>query len=108
MRRYRVECMRGVPPFDKGKSIAVPREVTSDYNLFDFMMRKQGVSIEKDFQLKKLGAAGIIAVMEKGEVEAALHWEAHVTRMLATGKYRQNVRLTECSHRWCVAPNAVS
>lgn len=39
----------------KGKSIAVPREVTSAYNLFDFMMRKQGVSIEKDFQLKKWG-----------------------------------------------------
>ncbi len=77
----------------KGKSIAVPREVTSAYNLFDFMMRKQGVSIEKDFQLKKLGAAGIIAVMEKGEVEAALHWEAHVTRMMATGKYRSIAKL---------------
>lgn len=77
----------------KGKSIAVPQVVTSAYNLFDFMMRKQGVEIEKEFQLKKMGAAGIIAVMERGDVEAALHWEAHVTRMLASGKYRSLSKL---------------
>lgn len=77
----------------KGKPMAVPHAVTSAYNLFDFMMRKQDVSIEKDFQLKKMGAAAIIAVMERGDVEAALHWEAHVTRMLATGKYRSLAKL---------------
>ena len=44
----------------RGKPIALTREVTSLYNLFDFVMRKQGVSIEKDFQLKKLVAAGYV------------------------------------------------
>lgn len=77
----------------RGKPIALTREVTSLYNLFDFVMRKQGVSIEKDFQLKKLGAAGIRAVMEKGEVEGAWLWEAHVTKLLATGKYRSISKL---------------
>ena len=72
----------------KGKPVAVTSEVTTLYNLFDFMMRKRGLNIEKDFQLKKLGAPVIIAVLEKGEVEAALLWEAHVSRLLATGKYR--------------------
>ncbi|MDO8700536.1 MAG: PhnD/SsuA/transferrin family substrate-binding protein, partial [Deltaproteobacteria bacterium] len=61
----------------KGKPVAVTSEVTTLYNLFDFMMRKRGLNIEKDFQLKKLGAPVIIAVLEKGEVEAALLWEAH-------------------------------
>jgi ABC-type nitrate/sulfonate/bicarbonate transport system substrate-binding protein len=72
----------------KGKSIALTPELTGLYNLFDFMMRKNGFNIERDFQLKKLGAPGIIAVLEKGEVEAGIIWEAHVSRLLISGKYR--------------------
>lgn len=72
----------------KGKSFAVPPEVTSAYNQFDYMMKKQGVDIEKFFQLKKLGGAAIVAVLERGEVEAGYSWEAFVSRLLATGKYR--------------------
>ena len=72
----------------KGKAIALTPETTTLYNLFDFMMRKKGLNIEKDFQLKKLGGPVIIAVMEKGEVEAGILWEAHVSRLLASGKYR--------------------
>lgn len=72
----------------KGKPFAVPPEVTSAYNNFDYMMKKQGVDIEKFFQLKKLGAAGISTVLERGEVEAAYSWEAHVSKLLATGRYR--------------------
>lgn len=65
------------------------------YNMFDFMMKKQGVDIEKEFSLKKLGAAGITAVLEKREVEGALLWEAHVSRLLATGKYKVIMTLRE-------------
>ncbi|MPZ75634.1 MAG: PhnD/SsuA/transferrin family substrate-binding protein [Deltaproteobacteria bacterium] len=72
----------------KGKPFAVPPEVTSAYNNFDYIMRKQGISIEKFYQLKKLGAAGISTVLERGEVEAGYSWEAHVSKLLATGKYR--------------------
>lgn len=72
----------------KGKALALTPEVTTLYNLFDFMNRKRGVNIEKDFQLKKLGGPVIIAVLEKGEVEAGILWEAHVSRLLASGKYR--------------------
>ncbi len=72
----------------KGKSVALTSEVTSLYNMFDFIMRKKGYNIEKEFNLKKLGAAGIIAVLEKGEVEGAIVWEAHVSKLLATGKYK--------------------
>lgn len=72
----------------KGKPVALTSEVTTLYNLFDFMMRKRGLNIEKDFQLKKLGAPVIIAVLEKGEVEGGLLWEAHVSRLLTSGKYR--------------------
>lgn len=79
----------------KGKPLALSPEVTSMYNMFDFMMKKQGVNIEKEFALKKLGAAGIIAVLEKGEVEGALLWEAHVSRLLATGKYKVIMTLRE-------------
>jgi ABC-type nitrate/sulfonate/bicarbonate transport system substrate-binding protein len=73
----------------KGKPVALTAEVTTLYNLFDFMMRKRGLAIEKDFQLKKLGAPpAIIAVLEKGDVEAGMLWEAHVSRLLGTGKYK--------------------
>lgn len=72
----------------KGKSIALTSEVTTLYNLFDFVMRKRGFNIEKDFQLKKLGAPAIIAVLEKKEVEAGLIWESHVSRLVGSGKYR--------------------
>jgi ABC-type nitrate/sulfonate/bicarbonate transport system substrate-binding protein len=72
----------------KGKPIALTPEVTTLYNLFDFIMRKRGATIEKDFQLKKLGAPGIIAVMEKGDVEAGILWEAHVSRLVTSGRYR--------------------
>lgn len=72
----------------KGKPFAVPPEVTSAYNNFDYIMKKQGVNVEKFFQLKKLGSAGIIAVLERGDVEAAYIWEAHASRLLATGRYR--------------------
>lgn len=73
----------------KGKPIALTPEVTTLYNLFDFIMRKRGVNIEKEFQLKKMGGPPpIIAVLEKGDVEAGIIWEAHVSRLLTTGKYR--------------------
>ena len=73
----------------KGKPFAVPPEVTSAYNNFDFIMKKQGYDIEKFYQLKKFGAAaGIITVLERGEVEAGYTWEAHTSKLLTTGRYR--------------------
>jgi ABC-type nitrate/sulfonate/bicarbonate transport system substrate-binding protein len=72
----------------KGKPVALTSEVTTLYNLFDFMMRKRGMNVEKDFQLKKLAAPAIIAVLEKGDVEAGLLWEAHISRLLTSGKYK--------------------
>jgi ABC-type nitrate/sulfonate/bicarbonate transport system substrate-binding protein len=72
----------------KGKAFAVPPEVTSAYNNFDYIMKKQSIDIEKFYQLKKLGAAGISTVLERGEVEAGYTWEAHTSKLLTTGKYR--------------------
>ncbi len=72
----------------KGKPLALTSETTSLYNMFDYMMKKRGVNIESDYKLKKLGAPGIIAVLEKGEVDGAIVWEAHVSRLLASGRYR--------------------
>jgi ABC-type nitrate/sulfonate/bicarbonate transport system substrate-binding protein len=72
----------------KEKPFAVPPEVTSAYNNFDYIMKKQGVDIEKYYQLKKLGAAGIATVLERGEVEAGYTWEAHTSKLLTTGRYR--------------------
>lgn len=72
----------------QGKPFALPPEVTSAYNQFDYIMRKEGIEIEKFFQLKKLGAAGISATLERGDVEAGYSWEAHASKLLATGKYR--------------------
>lgn len=72
----------------KGKAVALTPETTALYNLFDYLMKKRGVNIESDLKLKKLESGVIIAVLEKGDVEAAVLWEAHVSRLLATGRYR--------------------
>jgi ABC-type nitrate/sulfonate/bicarbonate transport system substrate-binding protein len=72
----------------KGRAVALTPEVTTLYNLFDFMMRRKGINIEKEFQLKKLGGPGIMAVLERGEVEAGILWEAHVSRLITSGRYR--------------------
>jgi ABC-type nitrate/sulfonate/bicarbonate transport system substrate-binding protein len=72
----------------KDKPFAVPPEVTSAYNNFDYIMKKQGINIEKYYKLKKIGAPGMYALLERGEVEAAYSWEAHVSKLLVTGKYR--------------------
>jgi len=72
----------------KGKPVALTPEVTTLYNLFDFIMRKRGHEIEKEYQLKKLSGPAIMAVLEKGDVEAGILWEAHVSRLLTSGKYR--------------------
>lgn len=88
----------------KGKPIALTPEVTALYNMFDFTMRKMGYNIEKDFRLKKLGAPGIIAVLERGEVEGVVLWEAHVSRLLATGKYRVIMYLRDEMRRALTTP----
>jgi ABC-type nitrate/sulfonate/bicarbonate transport system substrate-binding protein len=72
----------------KGKPLALTPEVTALYNMFDFTMRKMGYDIEKDFDLKKLSSAGIIAALERGDVEGAVLWEAHISKLLATGRYK--------------------
>lgn len=72
----------------KGKPLALTTETTSLYNMFDYIMKKRGLNIESDYQLKKMGAPAIIAVLERGDVAAAILWEAHVSRLLASGKYR--------------------
>jgi ABC-type nitrate/sulfonate/bicarbonate transport system substrate-binding protein len=80
----------------KGKPLALTTETTSLYNMFDYIMKKRGVNIESDFKLKKFGAApGIIAVLEKGEVDGVVLWEAHVSRLLASGKYKSIMSLRE-------------
>lgn len=77
----------------RGKAIALTGELSGLYNMFDFVMRSQGVDIEKEFRLKKLAVPAIIASLVKGDVEAVIIWEAHVSRLLATGKYRVLAKL---------------
>jgi len=80
----------------KGQKIATTGETTGMYMIFNFMMKVKGLDAEKDFQLIKQGApAPMIALLERGEVQGALLWEAHVSRLLATGKYRAILGFSE-------------
>lgn len=80
----------------KGKKIATTGETTGMYMIFSYITRVKGLDFEKDFQVIKQGApAPIIALLERGEVQGALLWEGHVSRLLATGKYRTILGLTE-------------
>lgn len=80
----------------KGKKIATTGETTGMYMMFDYIMRVKGLDAEKDFQLIKQGSpAPIIALLDRGEIQGALLWEGHVSRLLATGKYRVLMGFTE-------------
>src|SRR6266705_2266977 len=48
----------------------------------------QTINIEKDFQNVPAETGALIALLERGEVEAINMFEPHTTRLVMSGKYR--------------------
>jgi NitT/TauT family transport system substrate-binding protein len=72
----------------KGKKIGNFSRVTGAYFFSSVLAKMSGLDIEKDFDLFVGGTAALIAVLERGEVEAINMYPPYVSKLLVTGKYR--------------------
>ncbi len=72
----------------KSKKIGNFARTTGAYFFSAVIAKENGLDIEKDFQSIPLETGALMAMLERGEVEAINLMEPHVTRMLLSGKYR--------------------
>jgi NitT/TauT family transport system substrate-binding protein len=72
----------------KGKKIGNFSRVTGAFFFSAVIAKQYGLDIEKDFQSIPAETGALIALLERGEVEAINMFEPHVTKLVASGKYR--------------------
>lgn len=72
----------------KGKKIGNFSRVTGAYFFSAVIAKEHGLDIEKDFQSIPAATGALIALLERGEVEAINMFEPHVTKLVVSGRYR--------------------
>lgn len=72
----------------KGKKIGNFSRTTGAFFFSAVIAKERGLDIEKDFQSIPAETGALIALLERGEVEAINMFEPHVTKLLLSGKYR--------------------
>jgi NitT/TauT family transport system substrate-binding protein len=72
----------------KGKKIGNFARVTGAYFFSAVIAKENKLDIEKDFQNVPAETGALIALLERGEVEAINMFEPHVTRLILSGRYR--------------------
>ena len=72
----------------KGKKIGNFSRVTGAFFFSAVITKEHGLDIEKDFQSIPAETGALIALLERGEVEAINMFEPHVTKLIVSGKYR--------------------
>lgn len=72
----------------KGKKIGNFARVTGAYFFSAVIAKERNLDIEKDFQNVPAETGALIALLERGEVEAINMFEPHTTRLVMSGKYR--------------------
>ena len=72
----------------KGKKIGNFARVTGAYFFSAVIAKEQKLDLEKDFQNIPAETGALIALLERGEVEAINMFEPHVTRLVMSGRYR--------------------
>ena len=72
----------------KGKKIGNFARVTGAYFFSAIIAKEQKLDIEKDFQNVPAETGALIALLERGEVEAINMFEPHTTRLVMSGKYK--------------------
>lgn len=72
----------------KGKKIGNFSRVTGAFFFSAVIAKEHGLDIEKDFQSIPAETGALIALLERGEVEAINMFEPHVTKLIVSGKYR--------------------
>ena len=72
----------------KGRKIGNFARVTGAYFFSAVIAKEQKLDIEKDFQNIPAETGALIALLERGEVDAINMFEPHTTRLVMSGKYR--------------------
>lgn len=72
----------------KGKKIGNFARVTGAYFFSAVIAKERNLDIEKDFQNVPAETGALIALLERGEVEAINMFEPHTTRLVLSGRYR--------------------
>lgn len=72
----------------KGKKIGNFARVTGAYFFSAVIAKERKLDIEKDFQNVPAETGALIALLERGEVEAINLFEPHTTRLVLSGRYR--------------------
>jgi ABC-type nitrate/sulfonate/bicarbonate transport system substrate-binding protein len=72
----------------KGKKIGNFARVTGAYFFSAVIAKERKLDIEKDFQNVPAETGALIALLERGEVEAINMFEPHTTRLVLSGRYR--------------------
>jgi NitT/TauT family transport system substrate-binding protein len=72
----------------KGKKIGNFARVTGAYFFSAIIAKEAKLDLEKDFQSIPAETGALIALLERGDVEAINMFEPHVTRMIMSGRYR--------------------
>jgi NitT/TauT family transport system substrate-binding protein len=72
----------------KGKKVGNFARVTGAYFFSAVIAKERKLDIEKDFQNVPAETGALIALLERGEVEAIVMFEPHTTRLVMSGKYR--------------------
>jgi len=72
----------------KGKKIGNFARVTGAFFFSAVIAKEKKLDIEKDFQNIPAETGALVALLERGEVEAINMFEPHTTRLVMSGKYR--------------------
>jgi NitT/TauT family transport system substrate-binding protein len=72
----------------RGKKIGNFARVTGAFFFSAVIAKEKKLDIEKDFQNVPAETGALIALLERGEVEAINMFEPHTTRLVMSGKYR--------------------
>ena len=72
----------------RGKKLGNFARVTGAYFFSAVIAKEKKLDIEKDFQNVPAETGALIALLERGEVEAINMFEPHTTRLVMSGKYR--------------------
>jgi len=72
----------------KGKKIGNFSRVTGAYFFSAVIAKEKKLDIEKDFQNVPAETGALMALLERGEVEAINMFEPHTTKLVLSGKYR--------------------
>lgn len=72
----------------KGKKIGNFARVTGAFFFSAVIAKEQKLDLEKDFQSIPAETGALIALLERGDVDAINMFEPHVTRLVLSGRYR--------------------